>query len=157
MNKKIKKIVEIGNIADRLKHQGKKIAFCNGCFDILHMGHIKFLEEAKNQGDILIVGLNSDSSIRKSKGKGRPINREQNRAGLLAALQFVDYVVIFSQENPIKLIQKIRPDVFVNGEEYGKDCIEKKAVEECGGRIHLVKKVPGLSTSKLVEKIIGQR
>jgi len=122
------------------KNKGKKIAFCNGAFDILHIGHIKFLEEAKKQADILVAGLNSDSSVKENKGAKRPFNSEENRATVLAALRVVDYVVIFPEKTPIKLIETIKPDIFVNGEEYGMDCIEAPTVKEYGGKIHLVKK-----------------
>ena len=153
LNKKIKTIQEIKEIVKELKSQNKKIAMCNGCFDILHIGHIKFLEEAKKQADILIVGLNSDSSVKENKGPKRPINAEENRANILASLEPVDYIVIFSEKTPISLVEEIKPDVFVNGAEYGEDCIEAPVVKKHGGKIHLVKNYFGTSTTELIKKI----
>ncbi len=152
-NSKIKTIDEIKQIVKDIKNEGKKIVTCNGAFDILHSGHIKFLKEAKEQGDILIVGLNSDSSVKLNKGKNRPINDEKNRAELLASLQYVDYIIIFSEKNPIKLLESIKPDIHVNGEEYGKDCIEAGVVKKYGGKIHLVKKYGDFSTTDLIKKL----
>lgn len=154
VNKKIKKIWEIQKIVVELRDNSKKIVFCSGCFDILHKGHIKFLEEAKKQGDILIVALNSDSSVKQNKGEGRPLNSGENRAKVLASLDLVDYMVIFSEKNPIKLIELIKPEVFVNGEEYGENCIEAPTVKKYGGRIYIVKNYGGFSTTKLIEKIL---
>ena len=154
LNKKIKKIQEIGRIVEELRSKGRKIVVCNGSFDILHIGHIKFLEEAKKQGNTLIVGLNSDSSVKENKGPKRPINKEENRANILAALGMVDYVVIFSEKTPVKLLEIIKPDVFVNGEEYGENCVEAPIVKKYGGRIHIVKDHGGLSTTNLIKKIL---
>ena len=153
LNKKIKIMQEIKELVKKLKSQNKKIAFCNGCFDVLHIGHIKFLEEAKKQGDVLIVGLNSDSSVKENKSPKRPINTEENRANILASLEMVDYVVIFSEKTPINLIETIKPDVFVNGAEYGENCVEAPIVKKYGGKIHLVKNYFGLSTTELINKI----
>lgn len=150
---KIKTRDEIRTIVGDLKNQGKKIVTCNGCFDILHTGHIKFLEEAKKQGDILVVGLNSDSSVKSIKGEKRPINTEENRAIVLAALSLVDYVVIFSEKDPRNLLEIIKPDVHVNGIVYGENCIEAETVKKYGGRIYLVKNFGGFSTTKLIDKI----
>jgi len=150
---KIKSIREIGKITDNLRKQGKKIVTCNGCFDILHRGHIKFLKEAKKQGDILIVGLNSDKSVKQNKGPKRPINKEKDRAIVLSALEMVDYVVIFNEKDPRKLLSVVKPDVHVNGEEYGKNCIEANTVKKYGGRIYIVKLKKGFSSSKIIEKI----
>jgi len=136
-----------------LKKQNKKIVTCNGTFDILHIGHIKFLKEAKKQGDILIVGINSDKSVKENKGPDRPINNEKNRAETLAALECVDYVIIFDEKTPIKLLEKIKPDIHANGEEYGRDCIEAPTVKKHGGKIHLIKNYGGFSTTKLIENI----
>lgn len=152
-NKKIKTIQEIRKIAEELKNKGKKIVFCNGCFDILHPGHIKFLEQAKNQGDILIVGLNSDSSVKQNKGPKRPIYSEENRAIVIAALTMVDYVVIFPEKTPVKLIEEIKPDIYVNGEEYGENCIEAPTIKKYGGKIHIVGDYKGFSTSDIIKEI----
>jgi rfaE bifunctional protein nucleotidyltransferase chain/domain len=153
MKGKIKTAEEIGKIVEGLKKNGKKIVTCNGSFDILHIGHMKFLEEAKRQGDILVVGLNSDSSVKSYKGEKRPINTEENRAFALAALEIVDYVVIFSEKDPRKLLEAIKPDVHVNGEEYGKDCVEAETVKKNGGRIQIVKNFGGFSTTEMIKKI----
>ena len=150
---KIKTKEEIEKIAKELKQKGKKIATCNGCFDILHPGHIYLLEESKKQGDILIVGLNSDKSVKGNKGPKRPINNENARAAVLSSLDIVDYVVIFDEKTPIKLLGAIKPDVHCNGEEYGYDCIEAPTVRKYGGRIHLIKNYKGFSTTKLLEGI----
>lgn len=152
-NSKIKTIDEIGQIAGKLKKEGKKIVTCNGAFDILHIGHIKFLEEAKKQGDILIVGLNSDSSVKLNKKQGRPVNTEENRAGVLAAVEFVDYITIFSEKDPRRLLEVIKPDVHVNGEEYGKNCLEANTVKKYGGRMYTVKLKKGYSTTNLIRKV----
>ncbi|MFH1642684.1 MAG: D-glycero-beta-D-manno-heptose 1-phosphate adenylyltransferase [Nanoarchaeota archaeon] len=150
---KIKSIKNLVRIINVRKKEGNKIVFCNGCFDILHVGHIKFLEDAKRQGDVLIVGINSDSSVKSNKGPKRPINKEKDRAFVLASIEFVDYVIIFSEKTPIKLINAIKPDIFVNGLEYGKDCIEAADVKKYGGKIHLVRDYYGVSTTKLINKI----
>jgi|SRR3989338_1533093 len=150
---KIKTAGEIKQIAEKLKKDGKKIVTCNGCFDILHIGHIKFLKEAKEQGDALIVGLNSDSSVKLNKGDRRPINDENSRAGVLAALGCVDYIVIFSEKDPRKVLEKIKPDIHVNGEEYGENCIESAVVKKNGGKIYLIKKYGDFSTTNLIKRL----
>ena len=133
---------------------GKKIAFTNGCFDILHEGHIYSLSQAAKEADILIVGLNSDSSVRKLKGDHRPINNEHSRALLLASLLMVDIVTIFEEDTPLELIKTIMPDVFVKGGDYTIDQIAgAKEVIENGGRVIINEIVPGFSTTGLVEKI----
>ncbi|MDP7115610.1 MAG: adenylyltransferase/cytidyltransferase family protein [Candidatus Woesearchaeota archaeon] len=151
MGNKIIEFDSIGGVCDRLRNEGKKIVMCNGSFDILHAGHIKFLTEAKGQGDVLVVGLNSDSSIKKYKSEDRPINKEGDRAFVLAALFVVDYVVVFSDVNPIKLLEVVKPSVFVNGVEYGEDCVESEVVKKFGGRVHLVENYKGLSSTKIIE------
>jgi D-beta-D-heptose 7-phosphate kinase/D-beta-D-heptose 1-phosphate adenosyltransferase len=154
MNKKIKKMSELEKIVKKLKKQNKKIVTCNGTFDILHIGHVKFLQEAKQQGDILIVGLNSDKSVKINKGPKRPINNEKNRAKVLSALECVDYIVIFNEKDPRKLLSIIKPDIHVNGEEYGYNCIEAETIKKYSGKIHLVKNFGGFSTTKLVNNIL---
>jgi len=145
---------EIVREVERLKLEKKKIVFTNGCFDILHVGHIRYLKEAKNQGDILIVGLNSDSSVRSLKGPDRPINGEGERAEVLSALKPVDYVVIFSELDPKSLIMDIRPDVLVKGEDWNEDEIIGAAeVKSWGGRVVRAGLAPGSSTTSLIEKI----
>ena len=147
------KLEELQAIVDELKVQDRTIVFCNGVFDILHAGHIAFLKEAKEQGDVLIVGINSDESVTKNKGPGRPVNKEKDRARVLEALEDVDYTIIFNEENPIKVIKALKPDVFVNGEEYGEGCVEAPTVKSYGGKIHLIKKIHDISTTDLIKKL----
>jgi rfaE bifunctional protein nucleotidyltransferase chain/domain len=150
---KIKSIKEIENIVKNLRKERKKIVTINGAFDIVHVGHLKILKEAKKQGDILIVGLNSDKSIKMNKGPKRPINNENDRAKILAALDVVDYVVIFNEKDPRKLLSVIKPNVHVNGSEYGEKCIEADVVKKYGGRMHTVKLKKGHSTTNLIRKV----
>ncbi|MBW2981198.1 adenylyltransferase/cytidyltransferase family protein [Candidatus Woesearchaeota archaeon] len=152
MNKKIIPQSKLGDLIKKLRGQNKKIVTCNGCFDILHVGHIKFLREAKQQGDVLIVGLNSDKSVKMSKGPKRPINNQDDRAEVVSALEIVDYVTVFDEKDPRKLLSIIKPDVHCNGEEYGKGCIEGDIVKRYGGKIYLIKLVKGFSTTKIIEK-----
>ena len=151
---KIKTREEIKKIVEELKKEGRKIVTCNGSFDLLHIGHVKFLEEAKKQGEILIVGLNSDSSIKKYKDETRPIIQQQDRAEMLAALEAVDYITIYDEEVPMPFLEAVKPDIHVNGEEYGYECIEAETVKKNNGKIYLVKMYKDFSTTKLIEKII---
>tara|TARA_B100001057_G_scaffold245279_3_gene245621 strand:- start:33389 stop:33871 length:483 start_codon:yes stop_codon:yes gene_type:complete len=128
----------------------KKIVFTNGCFDILHYGHIKLLIESKKQGDLLIVGLNSDNSIKKIKGPDRPINNNHQRSLMLASLSYVDFVVFFSDPSPIKLIKKIKPSVITKGGDYNlNSIIGANYIKSIGGEVKIIPLVPNLSTSKL--------
>lgn len=146
----IKTAQEIAAIADRFKKEGKKVVFTNGCFDILHVGHVKYLQEAKSYGDVLIVGLNSDSSVRELKGPNRPVNIEADRAYILAALESVDYVVLFSEETPHELIKSIAPDILVKGGDYeGKSVVGAEFAKE----LRLVQFVDGKSTTSTIERI----
>ncbi len=155
VNSKIKRREQIVGLAKNLKKQGKKVVTYNGSFDILHLGHIKSLEEAKQQGDILIVLLNSDNSVRNYKGPNHPINSEGHRAEVLSAIGHVDYVVNFDEINPKEILKKIKPDIHCNGSDWGKNCVERGVVEENGGRIHLLKWQQGFSTSGLIQKTIN--
>ena len=137
----------------RLKQDGKTIVSTNGSFDLLHLGHVSMLQEARSLGDVLIVGLNSDTGIRRYKGKYRPICPEVQRVGMLAALACVDYVTVFDELTPIELLSVIQPHIHVNSPEHGKDCVEREVVERHGGRIHLARLVPGLSTTQLLSRI----
>ena len=151
---KIQSQSKLIKIIDALKRQGKKIAFTNGCFDILHYGHVKYLEQAKGKADILVVGLNSDSSLKKIKGKNRPINKQIGRAGVLSALQAVDFVAIFNAETPRKLIKLIRPDVLIKGGDWKlDDIVGADSVKAAGGRVLTIPYLKGYSTSKLIERI----
>lgn len=146
----IKSFDEINLIVSRYVSNGKKIVFTNGCFDILHVGHVKYLQVAKSFGDILIVGLNSDASVSRLKGPTRPVNIADDRAYLLAALEAVDFVVPFSEDTPLELIKMIQPDVLVKGGDYeGKDVVGT----EFAGELKLVDFVDGKSTTKTIEKI----
>jgi len=141
---------ELEQIAARLKSEGEKIVFTNGCFDLLHIGHIRYLKEAKKLGDILIVGLNSDASVRRLKPE-RPINEESQRAEVLASLEMVDFVTLFSEDTPYELIKSIRPDVLVKGGDWKKeDIVGSDIVAE----VHSLPYVPGVSTSAIINKIL---
>ena len=143
---KIKTLQEL----EKIDFTGKKIVTTNGCFDVIHEGHLKALRESKEQGDILIVGLNSDESVRKLKGPTRPINNEFSRACALAAIDYVDYVFIFGEDNPIAFLEILKPDVHTNSEEYGENCVEASTVKKNGGKIYLIKKIPGISTTNIL-------
>jgi len=146
----IKTWKEISSIVHDLKNKDRKIIFTNGCFDILHIGHIKYLEKAKSFGDILILGLNSDKSVNRIKGDNRPINNQTDRAYILASLEVVDYVVIFDEDTPIDLISLINPDVLVKGGDYeGKEVVGQSIAKE----LKLVKFIDGKSTSNTISKI----
>jgi len=144
---------ELAPLAATLRSKGQRIVTLNGAFDILHNGHLYMLNEARRQGDVLIVGLNSDASVRAYKGLGRPIVPERSRAAMLLALRTVDYVHVFDESDPIAFLAEVRPDVHVNGAEYGENCIEAETVRRGGGVIHLVRRIPGLSTSGLIEAL----
>ena len=146
----IKTFDEIKTLASKLHSQGKKIVFTNGCFDILHVGHVKYLEVAKSYGDVLILGLNADSSVRKLKGNSRPINTQDDRAYILASLESVDYVVIFEEETPYELIKLIKPHVLVKGGDYeGKEVVGQDIADE----LKLVQFVDGKSTTNTIKRI----
>jgi rfaE bifunctional protein nucleotidyltransferase chain/domain len=156
-HKKIKAQKELVRIRKRLKGQGKTVVFTNGCFDVLHRGHIECLRKARSCGDVLMVGLNSDSSVRKLKGRNRPILSQGDRAEILACLEMVDYVLIFSEETPQKIIAALLPDVLVKGGDYRKDqIVGRDIVESHGGRVIIVKQVPGKSTRDVIGKIISR-
>ncbi len=146
---------ELSQSIEQLKESGKKIVTVNGSFDVLHAGHLHQLFEAKQQGDILICALNTDESIKQYKSAQRPIVSLEYRMQMIAALSFVDYVTYFSETDPRKILEIIRPDVHANGAEYGEECIESETVRSHGGSIHLVSKVGGLSTTQLLEKIVA--
>jgi D-beta-D-heptose 7-phosphate kinase / D-beta-D-heptose 1-phosphate adenosyltransferase len=147
---KIKNWNEISSIVKNLKDKNRKIVFTNGCFDILHIGHVKYLEKAKNFGDILIVGLNSDDSIKRLKGNSRPINSQIDRAYILASLETVDYVVIFDKDTPYELISLLKPDILVKGSDYtGKEV----AGQDIAKRLELVEYIDGKSTTKIINQI----
>lgn len=138
-----------------LVRSNKKVVFTNGCFDILHVGHVKYLQEARAQGDLLVLGLNSDASVKRLKGESRPIQNENDRAYILSALNCVDYVCLFSEDIPLNLITKISPDVLVKGGDWAiKDIIGHELVLAKGGEVKSLQFVDGCSTTNIVEKIL---
>lgn len=149
-----KKILKKEELKSLLKDRKSKVVFTNGCFDIVHFGHIKYLEKAKRLGDILIVGLNSDSSVKRLKGKERPVNSEFQRACMLAAFYFVDFVVIFDEDTPLNLIKTLKPDILVKGADYkGKEVVGANLVS----KVELIDFESGFSTSKIIEKIRNKK
>jgi len=151
---KIKNLRELRKEISRLKAKGKRVAFTNGCFDLLHYGHVKYLEDAKRKGDILVVAINQDASIRRIKGDKRPIVNEQDRARIVAALESVDYVTLFKEDTPLKVIKLLKPDILVKGADWNKDnIVGADVVLSYGGRVATIKLVKGRSTSGLIEKI----
>jgi D-beta-D-heptose 7-phosphate kinase/D-beta-D-heptose 1-phosphate adenosyltransferase len=162
---KIIELKDIQSIVEQLNAKNKRIVFTNGCFDILHKGHVEYLAQAKDKGDVLIVGLNSDASVkRQGKGKERPINKIEARQTILSALFFVDYVVEFDNDTPIELIKLIKPNVLIKGGDYNPCETNKNAktyivgkdiVEANGGKIEVINLVDGFSTTSIVNKLKG--
>ena len=154
LSAKIKKPSEMAKSLSRLRSKGKKIVFTNGCFDILHAGHVEYLSKAKRLGDVLVVGLNSDSSVKKIKGEGRPINKESDRAKVLSSLYFVDYITAFNETTPENLIKKARPDILVKGGDWKiEDIAGSSFVRSYGGRVKRIPFVKGRSTTSIIERI----
>lgn len=152
---KIKDLAELSKMILRLRKENRKIVFTNGCFDILHYGHLRYLEEAKRLGDILIVGVNSDLSIKKIKGDFRPINKCRDRLAMVAGLQCVDYCLPFNEKTPLRIIKKIKPDILVKGGDWRKeDIIGNKFVSSYGGKVKTIRYIKGYSTTQLINKII---
>ncbi len=157
MISKIVEVKELINRIDPLRRSGKQVVFTNGCFDIMHAGHVRYLAAAKSEGEILIVGINSDKSVKSIKGKNRPIMPQDQRAEVLAGLWCVDYVVFFDEPDPLRLIQAIKPDILVKGEDWAEDkIIGADSVKADGGRVVRVAVVPDISTSMIIEKIVKQ-
>ncbi len=151
---KIQSRASIRRIASELRARCRRIVFTNGCFDLLHVGHVTYLEKAKRFGDVLVVGLNSDASVRRLKGPGRPVNSEKDRAKVLAALQAVDYVTFFSEDTPLGLICELKPHVLVKGADWKKaEIAGAKEVESWKGRVRRVTLVTGRSTTALLRKV----
>lgn len=156
ISQKIKTLKELIPIVENLKKQNKKIVTTNGVFDILHYGHVKYLEDAKKLGDILIVGVNTDKSVRENKGDKRPINDEKPRLSVLAALESTDYVFLFDEKEPSSWINKIKPNIHVKAGDYKlNQIIEKDAVEKNGGKIVIAKVEKDYSTTNLINKIVS--
>lgn len=140
---------------DALHKEGKKIIFTNGCFDILHVGHTRYLNEARKAGDVLVLALNSDSSVRGLKGEKRPLNSEADRAYVAASLEAVDYVTIFSESTPLRLIEYLKPDLIVKGGDWKEeDVVGGDAVKKWGGKVLIIPETEGASSSNIIEKII---
>ena len=145
---------KIASFCATLREAGATVVFTNGCFDILHAGHVRYLEQAKSYGDILVLGLNTDASVRENKGPRRPINSERDRAAVVGALRAVDYVVLFGEKTAETIIEKVHPDVYVKGADYeGKPLPEADVVRRWGGRVAFVPMVAGRSTTNVIEKI----
>src|SRR3990170_984148 len=146
---------ELVSIRNSLRSNGKRVVFTNGCFDLLHRGHVEFLNEAKRFGDLLVVGLNSDASMSRIKGKNRPIVPQEDRAFVLSNLAAVDYVAIFEEDTPLEMISALLPDVLVKGADWGIDeVVGKEVVEGAGGLVRTIHLVPNRSTTDIVKKIV---
>jgi len=155
MKQKLKARKDLVKIVKDLKAKGKRIVFTNGCFDLLHIGHVRYLEEAKARGDVLVVGVNSDSSVRKLKGPKRPILPEEERAEILSGLGCVDYVTLFDEIDPLKLITSLHPDVLVKGGDWAKEqIVGREEVERSGGEVFVIPFVKRASTSNLIETVL---
>lgn len=158
MREKIKTKDELQEVLDDLRPRGKRIVFTNGCFDILHIGHVRCLEEAKKLGDILIVALNTDRSIRSIKGPARPFVPEAERAEILSALACVDYVVTFDEPDPLRLISSLKPHVLVKGGDWATEAVVgREVVEKEGGRVVIIPQIEGISTSSIAHRIGRKR
>jgi len=141
---------------DHLRREGKKIVFTNGCFDILHVGHTRYLKEAKKMGDVLVLALNSDESVRSLKGERRPLVPESERADVVASLESVDFVIIFDELTPLSLIEYLKPDVLVKGGDWAEDqVVGRESVKNWGGKVIIIPEIKGSSTTNIVEKIIN--
>jgi len=155
MNSEILTLTEFAAKLKNLRKSGLRVVFTNGCFDILHVGHVRYLTAARSKGDILVVGLNSDQSVRKIKGEKRPVVPENQRAEVLAGLRCVDYVILFDEADPLKLIQSICPDVLVKGADWSEEAIIGASfVKDRGGRVERIAVVPETSTTRIIQKII---
>lgn len=150
----MKSISEGAELARTFRKQGKRIVFTNGVFDILHPGHLRYLQQARALGDVLIVGLNADASVRRNKGEERPINPEDERAEILEGLACVDAVVLFDQDTPAEIIRAIEPDVLVKGADWAEDAIVgRETVESRGGKVVRIRVEPGFSTTAIIARI----
>ena len=153
---KIKTKEEMKKLVEKIKQKRKKIVFTNGCFDILHQGHVRYLYEASKNGDYLIVGLNSDRSIKTIKGKNRPLISEEARSELIAALCFVDGIVIFNEETPFELISYLVPHILVKGSDWNENnIIGSDLIKQTGGKVIRISFIPGVSTSKIIQRILN--
>jgi D-beta-D-heptose 7-phosphate kinase/D-beta-D-heptose 1-phosphate adenosyltransferase len=155
MRSKILKLSDLIQTVEDLRKSGKQIVFTNGCFDILHVGHVRYLADARSEGDVLVVGLNSDASVKSIKPDNRPIVTQEQRAEVLAGLVFVDFITIFDESDPLALISAIKPDILVKGADWKeKEIVGADVVKACGGKVVRVEVVPGISTSRIIRRII---
>lgn len=156
MDKKFKKLTDLVEIRNQLKHQDKKVVFTNGCFDLLHSGHIHLFREARKKGDVFIVAVNDDYSIRKIKGASRPIFPLKERIEILAAIEDIDYLTSFSEEIPQKIIARLQPDVLVKGGDWRpEEVVGKREVEDAGGKVEIIPYLEGRSSSDIVKRIVN--
>ena len=157
MKNKIEDRKDLKKVVERLKKEGKRVVFTNGCFDLIHVGHTRYLQEARKLGDVLIVGVNSDRSVRRIKGKKRPVIPEEERAEVLSALQCVDFVVIFHEPDPLNIISLLKPDVLVKGGDWSEDAIiGREVVESIGGKVVRIPEIKGASSSSIIDKIVNR-
>ncbi|MGI8480837.1 MAG: D-glycero-beta-D-manno-heptose 1-phosphate adenylyltransferase [Chthoniobacterales bacterium] len=159
MNRKIVTAEELAEISEQFRHAGKKLVMTNGCFDLLHVGHVRYLKTARALGDALAVALNGDDSVRELKGEGRPLHREGDRAEVLSALDCVDYVTVFPEERATRLLQCVNPAVYVKGGDYTAETLhseERAALQKIGAEIRIVPFEAGHSTSALLERIAAR-
>ncbi len=155
---KVVSLPELLEVRRRLKKEGKRVVFTNGCFDILHRGHVDYLMKARAMGDVLVVGLNTDASVRNLKGQDRPIVEQDDRAHVLASLQAVDFVCFFEEDTPIEIIRALIPDVLVKGADWAvTEVVGKDIVEQAGGSVQTIEFLPNRSTSGLIRKIRASR
>jgi len=156
MKEKIFSVDELARRTEELRESGRKVVFTNGCFDLLHVGHVRYLEKARSFGDALVVGVNGDESVRQLKGAGRPLNNEQDRAEVLAALACVDLVAIFPEKRATRILELVRPSIYVKGGDYTEETLnaeERDALKKMGTDIRIIPFEPGYSTSGLLEKL----
>jgi D-beta-D-heptose 7-phosphate kinase/D-beta-D-heptose 1-phosphate adenosyltransferase len=154
MSQKIRSLDELSAQLALHREKGKKVVFTNGCFDLVHVGHIRYLQQARRMGDLLVVAINTDDSVRRLKGPSRPVQPERDRAEILAGLECVDYIVSFEQDTPLALIERLKPDVLVKGADWPvEQIVGREVVEGSGGRVATVSYVEGVSTSALIERI----
>lgn len=156
--KKILGRAELVRERERMRREGKRVVFTNGCFDLLHPGHVRYLAQARSLGDVLIVALNGDRSVRALKGEGRPVLSEGERAEVMAALEAVDYITVFDEETPRELIAALLPDVLVKGGDWSTDrIVGREEVEAAGGKVLSLPYVEGSSTTDIIERILARR
>ncbi len=155
--KKLYSLAQLKKIIEGQKKKGKQVVLANGCFDLIHIGHIRYLKESKKKGDVLVVALNSDSSVRKLKGKGRPILNENERAEIISSFSFVDYITFFNEEKVDKVLLSLKPHVHAKGSDYTEETVpEKETVQDYGGKIAITGGPKVKSTSKLIEEIAAK-